>query len=164
LALSCGPKASPPDAAPKHISAEDDILQVAKVWRNGEKTRGARPPPSKIAIFEIDFETTITLVPGKGGGEEHIEVRERFETREGRQFECRAEKTSPIRAKYGRRKGEPAVELSRPPIRLSRQCKPPDFHEPEIQLGTEGSRFLLQDERLVGFQPVGEKRVFLPSD
>jgi hypothetical protein len=162
--LGCASKPPPEAAAPKHVTAQDEILAVAKVWRTMEKTRGARPPPSPVSVFEIDLETNVELVPGKDSAKEQIEVRERFEMRDGRRFECKAEHTSQLRARYGRREGEPAVELSRPPIRLVRQCSPTGFYEPEIQLGAEGSRFLLRDEQLVGFVPVGEKRVFLPAD
>lgn len=162
--LGCGSKPPPTAVAPKHVSAEDEILGVAKVWRTMEKTRGARPAPNRVSVFEIEIETNVELSPGKGTAKEQIEVRERFEMRDGRRFECNAEHTSQLKARYGRRDGEPAVELSRPPIRLVRECTPAGFYEPEIQLGAEGSRFLLRDEQLVGFVPVGEKRVFLPAD
>lgn len=164
VAAACAPKPPPADARPKHVSAEDEILTVAKVWRTIEKTRGARPAPNQVSLFEIELETDIELVAGKGAAKEHVEVRERFEMRDGRRYTCKAEHTGHLVARFGRRDGEPAVELSRPPIRLARQCSPADFYEPEIQLGAEGSRFLLRDEQLVGFVPVGEKRVFLPAD
>jgi hypothetical protein len=163
-ALGCASKPPPTQARPKHVSAEDEILTVAKVWRTLEKTRGARPEPNQVSLFEIELDTNIELVAGKGAAKEHIEVRERFEMRDGRRYTCKAEHTGQLKARYGRREGEPAVELTRPPIRLVRQCSPADFYEPEIQLGAEGSRFLLRDEQLVGFVPVGEKRVFLPAD
>jgi hypothetical protein len=164
LAFGCASKAPPPDTAPKSVSAEDEILGVAKLWRTMEKTRGARPASNQVSTFEIEFDTSVTLLPGKGAAKETIEVRERFQMRDGRTYECTAEHSGQMKARYGRRDGEPAVELSRPPVRLVRKCQPADFYEPEIQLGAEGSRFLLRDEQLVGFQPPGEKRVFLPAD
>ncbi len=164
VALGCASKPPPAEAPPAKLSAEEEIIKVAKEWRALEQAHGARPAPSEVSVFETSIQTTLTLTQGQGTGVERVVVEERFEMRDGRRFECKSDQSSHVKVRYGRHAGDPALEVSRPPLRLSRSCTPPDFYEPEIELGAEGSRFLLQDEQLVGFVPVGEKRVFLPSE
>jgi hypothetical protein len=164
LAPGCGPKDQHVEAPVEKLTAEQEILKVGTGWQALEQEHGTRGAPSKIAIFDIKRRSTLTLVKGSAEGEEKIELKERFEMRSGETFECRAEKTTRVRVRYGRRHGVPAVEVLRPSMILSRHCQPGGFPEPEIQLVGGSSRFVLQDEQLVGFHPPSERRVYLPHD
>ena len=90
-------------------------------------------------------------------------MKERFQLKSGQSYECRARGLVKVRVRFGRKSGEPAVEIQRPSLMMSRTCHPSDFPDRELQMPGVGARFLLQDEQLVGFAPPSEKRVFLPQ-
>jgi hypothetical protein len=166
IALSlaaCGPRQERVDAPPAKLTAEDEVLAVAKVWQALEEEHGAGGPKHKVASFDMKQRTTLTLQPGQRVAEEKIEIKERFEMKSGAVYECRARGLSRVQIRFGRKNGEPALEVRRPSSVMTRTCVPSDFPDREIQLGGSGSRFLMRDEQLVGFAPPSEKRVFLPQ-
>jgi hypothetical protein len=69
-----------------------------------------------------------------------------------------------VRVRYGRRQGNPAMEVTSPSRVLRRECRPSDFPESEVTLPGGTSRFRLEDAQLVGFAPLSEKRVFLSME
>lgn len=160
----CGSGGGKAEAPPDKITAEDEILAVAKVWQAMEEARGVRNAPEKIARFEIKERSTLALTAGQPSAEEVVELDELFELRSGARFECTAEAKLPVKVRYGRRQGKAAVEVIRPRRNVRRSCRPSDFPEPELTLGGGSSRFRLDDEKLVGFAPLEEKRVFLPIE
>ena len=161
--LGCGGQSREAEAPPKKVTAEAEVLGISSVWQALEEAHGTRGPNHKVAVFDLKQRTTLTLFEGQTTAEEKVEVKERFELKNGAMFECRARALSKVRVRFGRRNGEPALEVQRPSRVMARTCQPSGFPEPEIQLVGGGSRFLLQDEQLVGFAPPSEKRVFLPQ-
>jgi hypothetical protein len=161
--IGCRPRERGADAPPKRLSAEQEVLAVATVWQALEEEHGARGPNHRIAVFDLKQRTTLTLREGQRIAEEKIEIKERFELKNGGVFECRARGLARVQVRFGRKAGEPALEVQRPSMLLPRTCAPSDFPERELQLSGGTSRFLLQDERLIGFAPPGERRVFLPQ-
>jgi hypothetical protein len=164
LVAGCAKKQDVVEAPPKKLSAQDEILHVASVWQAMETEHGARMPPSPVATFEAKRTSVITLQAGSNDGEERFEVVERFELRNGQPFDCRAKASTRIHVRFGRRHGHPAMELIRPPTTLRRDCRPSNYPELEIALGGGSSRYQLEDERMVAFQPLGEKREYLPIE
>ena len=163
-AWGCGPGGGKAEAPPRKITAEDEILAVAKTWQALEEARGVRGEPEKIARFEVKQQSTLTLRPGEASAEEQLELDEHFELRSGARFECVTKAKIPVKVRYGRRQGKPAVEVIRPPRNIRRSCLPGEFPEPEVRLSGGSSRFRLDNEQLVGFAPLDEKRVFLPIE
>lgn len=161
--LGCGPREQEAEAPQQKLTAEAEVLAISKVWQALEEEHGTRGPAHKVGVFDLKQRTTLTLVEGQPSGEEKIEIKERFELKNGAVYECRARALSKVRVRFGRKNGEPALEVQRPSLIMARTCQPSDFPEREIQLPGSGSRFLLQDEQLVGFAPPSEKRVFLPK-
>lgn len=160
--IGCRPRERGADAPPKRLSAEQEVLAIATVWQALEEEHGARGPNHRVSVYDLKQRTTLTLRAGQRLAEERIEVKERFELKNGAAFECRARGLAKVQVRFGRKAGEPAVEVQRPSLLLARTCSPSDFPERELQLSGGTSRFLLQDERLVGFAPPSERRVFLP--
>jgi hypothetical protein len=164
LLASCGPKAEGPRRPDRGVTAEDEIFAAGHVWQAMEEQRGVRGAPEKIARFEIKQRSTLTLERGTHMGTERIERKEVFELRSGAVYECVAKSEMKVRVRYGRRQGNPAVEVMSPSRTLRRECRPSDFPEPEVTLPGGSSRFRLDDAQLVGFAPLSEKRVFLSME
>ena len=160
--LDCRPRERAADAPPKKLTAEGEVLAVAPVWQALEEEHGTRGPKHKVAVFDLRQRTTLTLREGQPSAEEKIEIKERFEMKNRSVYECRARGLVKVRVRFGRKSGEPALEVQRPSTIMARTCMPSDYPEREIQLAGGSSRFRLQDEQLVGFAPINEKRVFLP--
>ncbi len=161
--VGCRPRDRDAEAPPARLSAEQEVLAIAPVWQALEEEHGARGPNQKISVFDLKQRTTLTLREGQRTAEEKIEVKERFEMKNGAVYECRARGLAKVQVRFGRKAGEAALEVQRPSMLLPRTCAPSDFPERELQLSGGTSRFLLQDERLVGFAPPSERRVFLPQ-
>lgn len=163
LLTSCAPKERPAEAPTERLTAEQEVLKVSSSWQALEEEHGTRGGNNKVAVYDVKTRSTLTLVKGNVEGSEKIDFKERFETRTGQVYECRATTTTHVRVRFGRRQGMPAVQVARPSVILRRSCQPTDFPDPEIQIVGGTSRFLLQDEQLVGFAPPSEKRVYLPK-
>lgn len=159
----CGGREREAEAPEQRLGAEAEVLAISSVWQALEEAHGTRGPKDKIAVFDLKQRSTLTLREGQTEGEEKVELKESFEMKNGARFECRARGLVKVRVRFGRKHGEPAVEVRRPSMVLARTCQPSDFPERELQLPGSASRFLLQDEQLVGFAPPSEKRVFLPK-
>lgn len=160
---ACGGRDGNAEAPLEKLSAEREVLSIASVWQALEEEHGASGARSKIAVFDLKQRSTLTLFEGQNSAEEKLELKEHFELKNGAVFQCRARGKVRVRVRFGRRNGQPALEVERPSMVMSRRCQPSDFPEPEIQVAGGTSRFLLQDEQLVGFAPPSEKRVFLPK-
>lgn len=164
LTAACGGGGGQAKEPERRLTAQDEVLKVARVWQALEESRGIRGAPEKIARFETKQRSTLTFRRGHDMAEELLELKELFELRSGATYECRTEIKLPVRVRFGRRQGSPAVELSRPARIARRQCRPGDFPQPEITIAGGTVRFRLVDEQLVGFAPLSEKRVFLPTE
>ena len=160
--LGCGGQSREAEAPPKKVTAEAEVLGISSVWQALEEAHGTRGPNHKVAVFDLRQRTTLTLREGQPSAEEKIEIKERFEMKNRSVYECRARGLVKVRVRFGRKSGEPALEVQRPSTIMARTCMPSDYPEREIQLAGGSSRFRLQDEQLVGFAPINEKRVFLP--
>lgn len=160
----CGGRDRGGEAPVRKLTAEGEVLRLGHVWQALEEERGIRGAPEKIARFEIKRRSTLTFTDGQPKGEELLEVKEVFELRNGAVFECATQATLPLRVRFGRRHGQPAVEVQRPTRSIPRNCRPDGFPNPELVLGGGSSRYRLQDEQLVGFAPLSEKRVYMPIE
>jgi hypothetical protein len=119
--------------------------------------------PSPVATFQSDVVSRLTLAE-KGPARERLEYSERFSLRDGRVASCstRIEHDAPVT--YGLKGGVPAIELEWPAARLSRACDLPGFAAPVLERGAGRARFVLRADQLVGVEPPGEKRSFIPVE
>lgn len=161
--VGCGPRRTDAEVPPQRVSAEAEVLAIASVWQALEVEHGTRGPNAKVALFDLKQRSTLTLREGQGVAEEKLEIKERIELETGAVYTCRARGLARVKVRFGRKQGEPALELFRPSLLLTRTCSPSDFPEHEIQVAGGTSRFLLRDEQLVGFAPPSERRVFIPE-
>ena len=146
----------------RHETPAEAIHRIGELWESKSISKGLRSEPSKLAMFETRMVSRIRVVPGRDWSVDALEVAEVFEMRSGLRYECRAKGDVTVKLVFGRRHGEPAVEMRRPATRLARVCNPPDYPEPEVELPEVVGRFKLSGDQLIGYDPPLEKRVYLP--
>jgi hypothetical protein len=160
---SCGSDRDAAHPIVRHETALEAIRRVAQVWESTQRAKGMRSPPSRIAMFDRVTHTRLPFVANRNWSIELLEIAETFELRSGIRYACQASGEAEVSFRFGRRHGDPAVEMRRPAIRLTRDCKPPDFPELTLELPATTARFRLTGDRLKPFEPPLEKRVYVPT-
>lgn len=140
------------------------MLRVGKTWRALESVRGVRPAPAPIAQFETTIDSTLSFTRGARQAEERLTLTETMTLRDGTRYQCTASGGARVQVRFGRRAGEPAVEVQRPPLTLPRRCTPAGFPEPEIDVPSAAARFTLRGDQLVPYEPTGETRIYNPIE
>lgn len=140
--------------------AADEILRISDVWRADLLLQGILSPPSPISTFKTIEQSELAL--GRDQGHETMTVEERLELRSGESVTCRTRVEHPLQVRFGRSRGEAAIEITRPEISAVRDCE--GVH-PEGRLEREPLRalFVLRADQLVALAPPLEKRQYLPS-
>lgn len=161
---ACGGGPSPEAPVVVRETPEAQILRIGAVWEARQGGKAFRTKPDPIAVVELETISTLRLESGSEHAEETIAMRETYQMRDGGQYVCLAEGSTRVGVRYGEKSGEPAVEVTRPPLTLTRTCQPPDFADLEAELGSGPARFVLRGDQLVAFDPPLEKRVYLPVD
>lgn len=160
--VACASEPPPPPAPVQHQGPDAEILAIGNVWESRSQENGLRSEPSKVSVFTVTELSSIALSAGQPYAEESLTVNETFRMRDGRNFECHSEGTVRVKVRYFRKSGEPAVQITWPPVQLPRNCAQPGFPEPVMQRAGGSSSFLLRSERLSGFDPPLEKRSYIP--
>ena len=163
-ASACGGAPPPPATAAVAEGPEDAILRIATAWEARHAEKGLRSPPSPIASFDRQFVSRITLVRGASSAPEALSVSERFVLRDGTNVACGETAELSVNVAYGRKAGEPALELSWPALAQPRACEPAHGGIPDLERPAGRARFVLRSDQLVGVEPALEKRTFLPVD
>jgi hypothetical protein len=164
LTPACGGAPAAPLAAPVVEGPEDAILRIAKTWEARHSEKGLRSPPSPIAAFDRQLLSRVVLAPGATTSTEELSFSERFTLRDGANVTCAGSAEVPISVSYGRKAGEPALELAWPALTQPRACEPAHAGIPELERPAGRARFVLRSDQLVGVEPALEKRTFLPAD
>jgi hypothetical protein len=162
LLAGCGGGQAPPPQTLRESPAEG-ILRIGRVWQARESETGFMSAPSPIATFQSDVVSHLTLA-AQGPAREKLEYSERFSLRDGRVANCATTLEQEVRLAYGLKGGVPAIELEWPQARPSRACDLPGFSAPVLERRAGRARFVLRDDRLVGVEPPGEKRSFIPVE
>ena len=162
--LACGGAATPARAAAVTEGPESAILRIGSTWeaRHGEK--GLRSPPSPIGSFDRQLVSRVSLVRGESTATELASFTERFVLRDGGVVQCSGSQSLDVTVAYGRKSGEPAIELSWPALVLQRNCEPANAGIPQLERPAGRARFVLRSDQLVGVEPALEKRTFLPAE
>lgn len=161
---ACGGAPPAPPAAPVAEGPADAILRVAATWEARHAEKGLRSPPSPIASFDRQLVSRITLARDATTAPETLRVSERFVLRDGADVSCGADAELTVNVAYGRKAGEPALELSWPALVRPRVCEPAHAPIPDLERPAGRARFVLRSDQLVGVEPALEKRTFLPVD
>lgn len=151
----------PPAAAQQR--PEDAILTVTRNWVARYSERGLRASPSPIASFDRQLTSRLELTRGMHEANETLDFTERFVLREGGEVHCTGQVEGDVSVLYGRRSGEPALELSWPTLLGPRKCDAP-LAESTFERPAGLSRFVLRSDQLVGLGSALERRTFLPAD
>ncbi len=164
LLQACAPTTEPTSLPVQEETPEAEILRVGSIWEARQGGKSFRSAPDPVAVAELETISVLALERGAKQAKEEIELTERFQMRAGGEFICRARGGARVGVRYGRKSGQPALEVTRPPVRVTRECNPPDFPDPEVELASGTARFILRGDRLTAFAPPLEKRVYLPID
>lgn len=158
VACSSGQKESRPPVAVE--TAEDEIRRISDVWEGTLVDSRLLSPPSKLSVKKETRTSRLVFEGGKVA--ETLVVNEELELRSGARLRCRTTVEHQLGVRYGRRQGEPAVELVRPPLALARSC---DGIHPEGNLTERPLRalFVLRSDRLVVVEPALDDRYYLPQ-
>jgi hypothetical protein len=106
----------------------------------------------------------VSLSRGKKTATETLVFDGSFKLQDGTAYTCRANARTTVSLAFGDRAGEPAVEMWRKGLRVSRSCDKPGFPEPEFVVPESRARFALRGDKLVSFDPPTERREYLPVD
>src|SRR5690606_17747072 len=120
FAVSCAPSKDAKRPAVELQSAADEILRIGETWSSAHSEKGILSPPSKISVFTTVVRSEITL--SEHGASEVLLIQEEITLRTGGTVACETRFEHPLRLKWGRRQGEAAVKVSRPPISGLRSC------------------------------------------
>lgn len=156
----CGGAQKGPPPTPEKQTAAQEVLRIGSVWTNVKPENGILSPPSKISTFNNSRKSELTL--SETSATEHLTLVESLELRDGSQVECRTEVEHALAMRWGRREGEAALELVRPPLNLSRSCTGLHPNGPVV----EPSRrvlFVLRSDNLVAVEPLLDQRSYAPS-
>lgn len=162
LAAGCGAGGAQAPTQVEEETAEASVRRVGSAWASTVEERGTPGGRRSLARYR-SVQTIRLLLTGSERGEEEVDAREELELTSGGRVVCSAKGARPVELRFGRRRGEPALEVVRPRLLLRRSCqggRPPD---PVLTIPAERVRFVLRADQLVPFEPAGERRVFLPE-
>jgi hypothetical protein len=103
----------------------------------------------------------VTLTPDSA--REELTIQEHVQLRAGGAVDCQTTLTHALGVRYGRRQGEAAVELLRPPLHGARVCSLGTHPEPVLKQPEHRALFVLRADALVAVEPPLEKLKYLPS-
>jgi hypothetical protein len=160
---ACGAPPNTGPSKPKEETPEEEVLRVARHWQSEQQERGFLPAPSAVETFERSIGSRLKLTRGGTTAEERIVVKEKLMLRDGTRLSCEASGGAHTNLRYGRHKGQAALELSRPPVVLTRNC---NGTPPEVAIEMPGgpARLELRSDQLYTYEPIGDERVYIPAD
>jgi hypothetical protein len=160
LLSACGGQQEAVEAPVSTEGPGDEIRRVAITWTSTEPTKGILSPPSPISVFHTTTRSVVAL--RRDDAREELTIWEELELRNGATIRCSNKFVHPLKVRYGRKRGEAAVEITRPVLRGQRSCD--GAHpEPEFNVPSRVARFALRSDRLVAVEPVTDKRTYLPG-
>jgi hypothetical protein len=162
LLIACGGNENAERIVVPRLTAEEAILQVSESYESTRESRRLLDPPSALAIHHRQERSRLTL--SKSNPVERIVIVERFEYRNGRFVECRAEGLRPLRVSYRFENEHAMAKLvaNRTPLGFRCSGEPP----PELVPSVDASaiELVLRDESLQVVLPTTDQRRFLPVD
>jgi hypothetical protein len=164
LVVACGPGVAEPPSAPRRETPADEILRVAEVWQSTAHEKSLLSPPSPVSVADVNTESTVRFSRDGKQAKERLIFRERFQLHDGRTFECGASAELELGVAWGRRRGEAAVQLTRPAATVLRRCVPEGFGDATLEPSAGPARFVIRADRLLAVDPPLEKRVYLPIE
>jgi hypothetical protein len=159
-AVGCG-GGKQPDAPPiEQQTSADEILRIGTIWTATLPDQGILSPPSAISVYKNVRSSQITL--SKERATELLVIEENLQLRSGAEIKCSTAFEHSLGLRFGRRQGEPAVELVRPALSGRRECSgvhpEGSFEEPARR-----ALFVLRSDQLVPVEPPLEKRNYIPQ-
>jgi hypothetical protein len=160
LLSACGGGTQGPPPGPRQLTAAEEVLRIGSTWVNIEPLRGILSPPSDVSVFNTLRKSEVVL--SADSATETLIIEESLELRAGGKIECQTEFNHSLTMRWGRRKGEAALELVRPPVHGPRSCS---AAHPEGDLSEQAKRaiFVLRSDNLVAVEPLVDQRNYTPG-
>jgi hypothetical protein len=163
VATGCGGGEPPPEAPVREEDPADAVLRIGTTWESRGQDKGFRSQPSPVAMFESVISDRLRFAEGGRSAREALKVEESFRMQDGATFHCGYQIEIAVQVQFGRRNGDPAVQIDRPETSVPRQCDAPGFPEQTLTMPPSSARFVLKGDQLVAFEPVTERRTFIPA-
>jgi len=139
----------------------DEILRIGANWTSVQPIKALLSPPSPISVIRGSVTSRIHLT--KRDAEEELTIAEDVELRSGARVVCESTFRHPLSLRYGRKGGEPAVEITRPALNGRRVCQGP-HPEPDLVAESIVTLFVLRSDQLVAIEPKTDGRSYIPEN
>lgn len=160
VALACGGSKTTPPPTVARETAEAEVTRISHRWTSTQVERSILSPPSPISVRAAT--RTSRLEFASGAAQETLVITEQFDLRAGGTVRCQTTFEHAVALRWGRKSGEAAVEITRPPLAGARSCDGP---APDGAL-TEPERralFVLGSDQLGAVEPPLDERIYRPA-
>lgn len=160
LLSACGGKQEGPPPAVKTQTPADEILRLGNLWTSILPDKGILSPPSEISLFRTHRKSVLRIA--ENAVVEKLTIEEEVQLRDGPVIRCLTEFEHQVGHRWGRKNGEPALEIVRPALNAPRACDGP---HPDGFIAEPAKRalFVLRSDSLVAIEPVVDKRTYMPG-
>ncbi len=159
LALACGGGGGPSETPVRKESPADEVGRIGHEWKATTADQKLMSPPSPLSMQRSQRESTLTLTAQSV--REDFVVSEELELRTGQHVHCQTTFSHALKARWGRKNGEAAVELIRPQLQATRNCDGP-HPEPVLAEPARRALLVLRSDVLQVVEPATDKRQYLP--
>lgn len=160
FALGCGGQQKTTEEAVVTETPATEILRIGRSWVSTRPSDGILSPPAAISVFHTTVTSRIALTGDSA--EETLTFHEEVSLRSGGEVTCDTTFHHPLAYRFGRRHGDAALEVTRPPLSGQRSCQ---GSHPEPMLSAPGYRMLmvLNADTLTVTEPKTDRSTYLPA-
>lgn len=159
LSVACAGRKNTPPPTVATETAEAEVTRISHVWTSTQTEKTLLSPPSSVSVRAQSRTSRVEF--GASGAREALVIAERFDLRAGGSVRCETRFEHAIELRWGRKAGDAAVEMTRPPLSGARSCEgtPP---EPQLTEPARAALFVLGADQLVAVEPALEERIYRP--
>ena len=157
--LACGGSKNAPPPTVARETAEAEVTRIASAWTSTQVERSILSPPSPISVRAATRISHIEFT--SGAAHEQLVIKEQFDLRAGGTIQCQTTFEHALEVRWGRKSGEAAVEVIRPPLAGARSCDgtPPD---PTLSEPARRALLVLGSDQLAAVEPALDERIYRP--
>ncbi|HSC89226.1 MAG TPA: hypothetical protein VLC09_18215 [Polyangiaceae bacterium] len=141
-------------------SPADEVLRIGSTWVSTAGDQKILSPPSALSMQRSQRTSTLSVT--RTTVHEDLVIEEDIELRAGGHVHCKTTFSHDLSARWGRRNGEPGVELVRPALGGARSCDGP-HPEPTYTEPARRALLLLRSDQLQVVEPTTDRRHYIPQ-